>query len=402
MLGLPGRDLINPPYRIQNTKGDLANSVIFPDIAHENGLVEYDTHNMYGLMMADKSRAAMLNRRPGKRPFLISRSTFAGSGRHLGHWLGDNASTWAQYRMSITGLLQFASLYQIPMIGSDVCGFNANTTETLCARWAMLGAFSPFYRNHADITANNQEFYLWPTVAEAARVAIDARFRLLDYIYTAFYRQSETGTPLVTALWFKYPTDANTFAIESQYFYGDSILVSPVTGDEATSVDIYLPNEIFYDFWTSVPITGQGSTTTLSDVPFTSIPLHFRGGSIVPLRVTGANTTTELRKKDFYLAVAPNSQSKATGSLYLDDGESLNQGAISDIEFSWDGETLASNGTYVYNPGVQIAYVLLLGANGTEKAEGYESTYQAANQTVTIKGPFSLREAWTLKISKGS
>jgi alpha-glucosidase len=39
-------------------------------------------------------------------------------------------STWEQYRFSIAGILNFASVYQIPMVGPDVCGFAGNTTET--------------------------------------------------------------------------------------------------------------------------------------------------------------------------------------------------------------------------------------------------------------------------------
>ncbi|KAK4187445.1 putative alpha/beta-glucosidase agdC [Podospora australis] len=371
-LGLPNRDLFNPVYRIANHHGDISAFTLFTNVSNADSTKQYDTHNMYGTMMAAATRNALLSRNPNKRPFVLTRSTFSGAGRVAAHWFGDNASTWDHYRTAIRQMLSFTALHGMPFVGSDVCGFNGIAQEKMCARWAWLGAFQPFYRNHADISAPDQEFYRWQSVADAARRAIDVRYRLLDYMYTSQWRASVDGTPVASPLWFKYPRDQNTFGIQTQWFLGDALLVSPVVDDDSDSVNFYMPDDVFYDFWTLEKNKYSGMMHRADNVPLDTIPLHIRGGTILPMRVKSAKTTAEVRNQNFTLIVAPGRDGTAKGELFLDDGISLDsEGRCSEIMFTWDGKALEANGTFGFDTSVVVESVLVLGGdNGTREEKG--------------------------------
>jgi len=399
-LGLPGRDLLYPKYAIHNKAaymdswnaehGGISNKTVNTDLIHQNGLAMYDTHNIYGLMMSQQTRKALLARTPGERPFIITRSTFAGAGATVGKWLGDNFSNWEHYLQSIRGILNFASIFQVPMVGADVCGFGGSTNEKLCARWAMLGAFSPFFRNHNEYPpAISQEFYRWPIVAEAARKAIDIRYRLLDYIYTAFYRQTLDGTPILYPMFFLYPNDVKTFGLELQYFYGPGLLVAPVTEEDSSSVDVYLPNDIFYDWYTHKRIRGHGRTIRVDNQTLTDIPLFLRGGVIVPARVKSAMTVAELREQDFELLVPLGADGTAEGRLYLDDGISLNQQGITDVTFKYKNGILTAKGTFGYKTKAKIAKVVVIGASRKRDDSEVEQTEVHVNQA--LDGEFTIK-----------
>ncbi|KAI9877092.1 MAG: hypothetical protein M1830_004838 [Pleopsidium flavum] len=165
----PGvRNINYPPYVINNVQGDLANHAVSPNATHADGTQEYDVHNLFGHEILNATYNALLSVFPGKRPFIIGRSTFAGSGMFAGHWGGDNYSKWAYMFFSIPQALSF-SLFGIPMFGVDTCGFNGSSDEELCNRWMQLSAFFPFYRNHNTLSAISQEAYVWASVIDATK-----------------------------------------------------------------------------------------------------------------------------------------------------------------------------------------------------------------------------------------
>ncbi|OAL53895.1 hypothetical protein IQ07DRAFT_322572 [Pyrenochaeta sp. DS3sAY3a] len=398
MKGYPDREWFYPKYHINSHRGDLSQFTIYTNTTNYDGSKQYDTHNFYGHMMAMQTHDAMLARRPAKRPFVLTRSTFAGTGRKAAHWFGDNFSSWEHYSTSIRQMMAFASMHQMPMVGSDVCGFNGNTNEQLCARWALLGAFQPFYRNHAEQGTIQQEFYQWPLVATAAKKAIDARYRLLDYMYTALHEQATTGAPMVSPLFFKYPSDTGTFDLQNQYFYGDALLISPVMVPDVTKRLMYLPDDIFYDFWTLSPIEGKANWYTQQNVSYTDIPVHIRGGSIIPLRSKSANTTKALRQQDFTIIVAPDRQGRASGRLYIDDGESIEQAGTTELEFRYDNGKFTVTGRAGYTPqsgeNVTVRKVLILG----RKVAGTVGTHDSEAQTVEVGGEWKLGGSWGLEV----
>ena len=74
----------------------------------------YDVHNLYGWSQSEPTFEANLVA-TGSRPFVISRSTYPGSGKYVGHWLGDNNADWGALRYSIVGMLEF-NLFGIPFV----------------------------------------------------------------------------------------------------------------------------------------------------------------------------------------------------------------------------------------------------------------------------------------------
>lgn len=331
----PGiRAIEYPPYVLNNVQGALDVHAVSPNATHHGGTQEYDYHNLFGHQILNATYHALLNIFPTKRPFIIGRSTFAGSGKWAGHWGGDNTSLWAYMFFSIPQALSF-SLFGIPMFGVDTCGFNGNTDEELCNRWMQLSAFFPFYRNHNVLSAISQEPYRWASVAEAYKAAVDIRYTLLPYLYTTFYLAHETGSTVMRALAWEFPNEPSLANADRQFLLGCSLMITPVLEQGVSTVGGVFPGvgngEVWYDWYNQSAVTASPGENITIDAPLGHIPVYIRGGSVLPTQEPGM-TTKECRSNPWGLIAATSQEGTTSGQLYVDDGESLVQNSTLWVE----------------------------------------------------------------------
>ncbi|KAK5121369.1 hypothetical protein LTR85_005535 [Meristemomyces frigidus] len=411
----PGvRNVNQPPYVINNANGDLAVHAVSPNATHVDGVEEYDVHNLYGHQLLNATYQALLEVFPSKRPFIIGRSTFAGSGKWAGHWGGDNTSLFAYMYFSISQALNFA-LFGIPMFGVDTCGFNGNSDEELCNRWMQLSAFFPFYRNHNVLSANSQEAYVWASVAEASKRAMEIRYSLLPYMYTLFYLSHTTGSTVMRALSWEFPQDPTLAAVDNQFLLGPSLLITPVLGQGMTEVNGTFPGiaqgEVWYDWYTQEAVSVDAGENLTISAPLGHIPVFVRGGSILPQQ-EALYTTAESRNSSWSLICALSADDAATGQIYLDDGESIVPPATLLVDLTASNGSLYAAARGLYEDTNSLANVTILGVpsqpstvalNGQTISSGVN--YNSTSKVLSIKGLQNVTESgawaqdWTLSWS---
>lgn len=262
-----------------------------------------------------------------KRPFVLSRSSFLSTGKHSAKWTGDNTARWDDLKSSIVSIMDF-NLFDVPMIGADICGFMEDTNEELCARWIEAGAFYTFSRNHNTNGAASQELYLWESVTTAAKNALNMRYQLLPVLYTLFYQAQVTGATVIRSLWYDTPSDQTALGVDTQFMWGSSVMISPVLEQGAVTVNAYFPMGLWYAFSTdpkqralAVDASSGGVYKSL-DTPLTAVNVHVQGGNILPL-TDSTMTIAATRESGFTLLVALCPGGRATGELFWDDGEQV-------------------------------------------------------------------------------
>ena len=262
-------------------------------------------HNAYGRLMVEASYNGMMAANPGKRPFLLSRSNIIGGQRYAAMWTGDNEATYEQMKLSVPMSITLGLSGQ-PFNGPDIGGFAGNTTPDLWGNWLGFGAFFPFSRGHASCDTNNKEPWAFgKDLEKESRIALERRYRLLPYLYTAFYTAHTDGQPVMAPVFFADLKDQRLRAEEQAFMLGTNILVVP-----AFAKNPALPTGI----WEDLSLV-KGDTKGKYQAK-----LKVRGGAIIPVGKIIQNVN-ENSFDPLTLVVCPNKEGKAEGSLYWDKGD---------------------------------------------------------------------------------
>lgn len=407
----PDADVTKYPFEVNN----LRYHTCPPDAILHMGQYIY-CHNLYAMYENMYTRQAFLENEPGVRPFLLTRSSFAGSGKYGTLWLGDNTATYEDLKDSIAGILT-QGLFGMPITGTDIGGFNKDgdnvTTETMTTRWTETGAFCyPFLRVHSSQEQPAHYFYSTnSTHNDVRKKYLHARHSLMMYFNTLMHEAHEKGTPILRSFVMEYPNDEETVGIDTQAFLGDAIMICPVYGGEnAVSVsNLYFPSDRWYDYWTGeekedlesdnikkarkaeahVAIEAErmkrsasfldhkaanGKKNVLLDAPLDTTPIFIRGGNIIVKQRKQNQRWEKMKDSPVSIVICLDENGFAEGKVVVDDGVSINENGDSNytcVRFNFSRTEHPDMDHYFtstilpfhYNTDIYISEILIYGAD---------------------------------------
>lgn len=257
-------------------------------------------HNIYGMQMSRATYEGLKTLKPDQRPFVITRATYSGGQRFATLWTGDNVANWKHLRIA-NRQCQRLSISGFSFVGTDIGGFAERPTGELMVRWLQLGVFHPLYRVHSignnidgttalNAKLNEEEkardrmdqepWSFGEPYTTLARQAIEFRYQLIPYMYTAFRDYTLNGKPLIRPLLFEYQTDDNLHGRDRDFMFGENLLISPVVRPARRKQKVYIPEGKWYFMNTANVFEGRQFHTIHTSL--SQIPIFVKEGAVIP------------------------------------------------------------------------------------------------------------------------
>jgi alpha-glucosidase len=259
----------------------MPDNVVFDFDGQETTALE--AQNYYGMLMARATYESAERYGGNRRPFVLSRSGFAGIQRYAAVWSGDNQAKDEHILLGAL-LVNQMGLAGVPFTGPDVGGYIGDGNKDLFRRWIEVGAFAPYFRNHRQQYAAANEPWAYGEEAEAiSKAYIGFRYELMPYLYSVFREASETGMPVARSLSIGWPFDANVYSpdYQAEFLFGPGLLVSPMTSQEERKAT-YLPAGQWYDIFTDERLEGGRAVT--GEYAGHRLPIFAKASAIIPMQ----------------------------------------------------------------------------------------------------------------------
>ena len=279
-----------------------------------------EIHNVFGMQNTRGTFEGMERLRPGIRPFVMTRASYAGGQRYAVTWTGDNSSTWDHLRLCVEQLVNLG-LSGFAYSGCDVGGFVGGASPELLTRWYQIAAFTPVFRNHSAHDAPRMEPWVdGPEHLAIRRRFIEERYRLMPYLYALAEQNSRTGDPVMRPVFYDYPDALKVDCDQAMSFtVGRNLLVAaPPRPESPQPFGICLPAGGWYDYWTGQPVAEHKLT---KQPKLDEVAVFVRAGTILP-RQALVKSTMETPQGPLELDVYPGEDCR--GELYFDDGVHVN------------------------------------------------------------------------------
>ena len=423
-IGIDGfwNDMNEPS--VFNALKTMPNDVIFhidePGFAPRK-TIHREIHNIYGMENSRATFDGQLTLEPNKRPFVLTRATYAGGQRYAATWTGDNSATWNHLRLT-TSMLKNLGLSGFSLAGADVGGYSGTPSADLLTKWIEIAAFQPIDRDHAEKgTGDHEPWANGPEQEQIRRRFIDQRYQLLPYLYTTMESNTRTGLPLLRPIFLEFPNatpDRHPIDIDldasGEFMVGPDLLVaaSPFP-DKVDDYEAKLPSPGWYDFWTGKPVDAAQSRViagglqpealkgpTLPAVrihpELASLPVFVRPGAILPIAPL-VQSTDQRPTGPLTLRVFPGPN--CAGELYQDDGVSFayRQGQFLRMIFTCEISPTTSN-LIIHIGKHQGSYPawwqqLAIEVNGLPKTpafvtiDGHAAPFHSTSQALVITTP---------------
>ncbi|KAF4325630.1 hypothetical protein G195_000592 [Phytophthora kernoviae 00238/432] len=104
------------------------------------------------------------------------------------------------------------------------------------------------------------------------------KISLMPYLYNSAVESTVRGIPMMRAMLLDFPEDPTTYSLDTQYMFGDSILVAPIFNKEG-DVRYYLPEGTWTNYLTGAKV--QGGRWISENHDFKTLPMMIKPNSLI-------------------------------------------------------------------------------------------------------------------------